>query len=281
MMLFGIPCLLFCEGTDFSSSPASCASKVRGTFLPQEYELAKFICDIENPDLSWSTETSACEWYGVECNGEGEVIRIRWHDRSLCGTPHWKYLPQSLFFIDLINNMLSGPVDFSALPLGLGYMYIQVNLFSGDLRFEILPAALIELNLSRCRFSGHVDLSNLVGTPLYQTDSYLNILGNPELTGSVRNFDYPRTWHIPDSFLSYFQAFRRYLHFIVVPLCNFYFTLLVLHAPTITPLLVSLVHLINVIYQINLHVHFYVLMPLLIIFILFLVLVSYFSAPMP
>ena len=44
--------LILYNSADNSATSASRAGKVRDIFLPQEYDLAKFICDIKNPHES-------------------------------------------------------------------------------------------------------------------------------------------------------------------------------------------------------------------------------------
>ena len=179
------------------------AGKVRGMKLPLEYDLAKFISEIENPYPSWSTATPACEWDGVKCNNKGDVTEINWSSRQLRGVLHWEHLPQSLILLNIHNNQLCGNVDFSALPRGLQRMWIGENLFSGELHFKDLPPTVTVLNASSCRFSGHVDFLSIQHSSLAKTASGFDLLNNPALKGTVSRNVIPQDayWGIPDSWI--------------------------------------------------------------------------------
>ena len=192
------------QDADVPLSSISRASKVRGTFLPQEYELAKFISDVENPHESWSTATPACEWDNVKCDDEGEVIDISWSYQGLLGTLHWEHLPRSVKFLDVSYNQLSGTLEFSALPPGLEKLWVHYNLFSGEVYFEHLPTGISVLNISRCDFSGFVDLSCLQHSSLAKAASGFDIRNNPKLQGSVPRNIVPTNawWGIPNSWFT-------------------------------------------------------------------------------
>ena len=108
-----------CKATDPPQSTTTRTGKVRGMSLPPEYELTKFISNVQGLYMSWSTATPACEWDGVMCREEGEVIRIAWHARELSGTLHWDSIPRSVKKMDLSSNELSGCINFASLPLDL------------------------------------------------------------------------------------------------------------------------------------------------------------------
>ena len=192
------------EETDVPVPSSSRIGKVRGTFLPVEYELAKLISDVENPHESWSTTTPACEWDGVDCNDKGEVIEVSWGFRGLLGTLHWEHLPRSLTSLSVYNNQLRGPVDFSSLPRGLAHLWISSNAFSGELHFEHLPPGLRILNISNCHFSGFVDFSCLQRSSLAKGGSGFDMRNNPELKGSISKRAVPKGvwWGIPESFFT-------------------------------------------------------------------------------
>ena len=195
---------LLCSSVDNSATSVSRAAKVRGTFLPQEYELAKFISDVENPHASWSTATPVCEWDGVNCNKQDEVIRISWCSQGLRGALHWQHLPRSVRSLNIFNNLLSGTVDFSALPLGLVHLWVDSNAFSGELHFEHLPPNIRVLALSDCDFSGFVDFLCLQHSSLAQLGSSFSIKDNPRLHGSLSKKAVPKGvwWDIPNSWLT-------------------------------------------------------------------------------
>ena len=180
------------EETDVPVPSCSRIGKVRGTFLPVEYELEKFINDVENPHESWSTATPACEWDGVKCNDKGDVIRISWDGRKLRGILRWEHLPRFLTALSVCNNQLRGPIDFSSLPEGLTHLWISLNAFSGELHFEHLPPGLKILNISSCHFSGFVDFSCLQRSLLAKGGSGFDMRNNPELKGSISRRAVPK-----------------------------------------------------------------------------------------
>ena len=188
-----------CKDTGISKSPTSRASKVRGTFLPVEYELAKFISDVENPHESWSTATPACEWDGVKCNDVGEVNSIVWNGRTMCGTLHWDCIPRSVTNLELSANQLSGCVCFASLHQDVERMLLQNNRFIGELRLGDLPPRMRILNVSQNQFSGFVDLSCLQQTGITGFD----ITGNPNLEGSIPRGIVPKGcwWGYPSSWV--------------------------------------------------------------------------------
>ena len=126
--------------TPQANSVRSCTrpSKVRGVSLPQEYELARLIQNVETQHPSWSTATPACQWHRVKCNQEKKVSEISWSHSSLSGELHLSCLPLSTTLFSVADNKLTGSVDLTHLP-------------------EVMH----RLNLSRNRFSGHPDLTRL------------------------------------------------------------------------------------------------------------------------
>ena len=170
-------------------------SKVQRVNLPQEYDLARFIEDIENPDPSWNTSTPACAWKGVTCEGI-HVWKIIWNRYKLSGSVHWNWIPQSLQQFRVWENMLTGAVNFNALPpqlsylnliqnfftdiahlehlpVNIEYLYLRSNRFEGNVELCALPPTLLELDLSDNKFSGGIHLNKL---PL--SLKHLNIASN-------------------------------------------------------------------------------------------------------
>mmetsp|Transcript_2149 Transcript_2149/g.2903 ORF Transcript_2149/g.2903 Transcript_2149/m.2903 type:complete len:200 (-) Transcript_2149:39-638(-) len=183
-----------CRAAD-SPKGTTRAGKVRGMFLPPEYELTKFISDVQNVHESWNTTTPACEWIGVTCSEQGEVSRIAWSGRGLSGTLHWGSIPRSVTYLELSGNQLSGCVSFALLPPVLERMWLQGNRFTGELHLEDLPPTMLILNISRNQFTGFVDLSFLKDSKITGFD----ITGNTNLQGSIPEGIQPKTvwWGIP------------------------------------------------------------------------------------
>jgi len=201
------------------------AAKVRGN-LPQEFELAQLIKDIENPLPSWNTSTPACKWKGVVCTDGIHISKIRWsrrttlpphlRTRSLCGNGfsgrlHLQHLPQSLETLDVSVNRAHGSVDLTRLPHGLTLLYLNKNMLSGNVVFDCLPQTMKYLNLGNNQFTGCLDFRHLPLTlaKLYCNDNkfnaivrfhslplsmvFLQLRNNPELQGVLEKSSFPAT----------------------------------------------------------------------------------------
>jgi len=136
-------------------------SKVRGASLPQEYELARLIQNVETQHPSWSTATPACEWCYVECNQEEKVEEVSWSHTSLSGELHLSYLPFSVKIFDVSDNQLTGSVDLTHLPEANCRFNLSRNRFSGQADLTKLPNEMEELYLIQNQFSGNVCLTQL------------------------------------------------------------------------------------------------------------------------
>ncbi|KAL7479045.1 hypothetical protein ACHAW6_004794 [Cyclotella cf. meneghiniana] len=105
--------------------------------LFQRYILALLAFDLSN--LDWLSNGSECEWFGVECDVDGNVIKLELNSSSLYGTmPPEVCGLQSLQTLLLRGNSLSG-----TLPSELGYLKdltvldLKSNNFTGTLPSEI------------------------------------------------------------------------------------------------------------------------------------------------
>ena len=161
-------------------------SKVSATNLPQEYQLARLVADVNNLHKSWSTETPACEWHGVECNEDEEVIYITWEVAHMSGSLRFMYLPRTLESFLVYNNNLSGSVPLDQLPSGLEELSLSHNRFEGGIDLTLLPPVTKELYLGRNHFTGSVCLSNL---PVSLTGLYIQ---DNQLTESIDLTSLPR-----------------------------------------------------------------------------------------
>ena len=133
--------------------------KTRNVPLPQEYDLARFVQDIEELPSSWSTETPACEWEGVTCFKK--VVAHVYARHSLEGFLQWDYFPRTVKWVNLSDNTLEGEIDFCTLPPPLYFFDLRYNCFSGRVDLTSLPQEMQELHLSDNEFSGPIDLSRL------------------------------------------------------------------------------------------------------------------------
>ena len=138
--------------------------KVRGSNLPQEYELSQFVANIENPYPSWNTSTPACEWKGAWCDTEQKVRYINWHSfigQQLRGSLQWNYFVFTLHEFRAPYNKLTGNVRLDMLPSKFVEFSIPSNLFTGGLELCDLPESLEEVQLYRNDFQGSIDMSCL------------------------------------------------------------------------------------------------------------------------
>ena len=169
-------------------------AKVKGSFFPQEYNLVRFFANISNPDETWTTNTTACEWFAVQCNTNQRVESFRlgsedpldWHHADkYVGTFTWIHMPDtiqsfrtnkqiritgtlpivelaaSLKYFVVASCSLFGSVDLTVLPFNLVFLNIRANQFNGALDLTSLPVQFRYLDLGNNLFSGPVDFSRL------------------------------------------------------------------------------------------------------------------------
>ena len=154
-------------------------SKVRGSHLPQEYELSRLIADVDNPDHTWNTSIPACEWKGITCNEYLKVTRICWGSMGLTGMLRWEYLSSTLHHFLIWRSKLTGNVSLDTLPSQLVQIHASTNAFKGSLDFIHLPHTLQSLDLHENQFTGSV---NLVQLP--QSIQHF-LVGNNKCSGSI------------------------------------------------------------------------------------------------
>ena len=159
--------------------PSTRTAKVSVVNLPQEYELERFVRDVENPYPSWSVDTAACMWGMVQCDDSGQVRNINFWGKKLLGQLNLKYLPKSILKFSAGMNRFTGEAHLDSLPPLLSHLDLCSNGFIGSLELASLPSDMVELILYKNKFSGDVCLSSLPGN--------LKILdlGNNALTGAV------------------------------------------------------------------------------------------------
>ena len=145
--------------------------KVSGVPLPLEYDLARFVKNVEQDQDTWSTDTPACEWGGIDCDLELNVMGIYWYNGYLSGELDWNYLPRTVVELKLWGNQLEGNVPFECLPSSLENLGISDNKFTGTPNFLSLPPSIKYLSIAGNDFSGWVDFSVL---PSSLRDIYLD-----------------------------------------------------------------------------------------------------------
>ena len=141
--------------------PQSRLGKARAQ-LPEEYNLAQFLSDVDNTHPSWNRDTPVCEWDRVRCNARGEILRIGWTSLSLSGTPRWVHLSSiKCTEIFLANNNLLGQIVLKWLPPNIIIFSGRENKFGGSINLDELPEQLDTLHLGRCNLHGSISLHAL------------------------------------------------------------------------------------------------------------------------
>ena len=187
------------------------SGKVSQATLPEEYKLAQLVRDLEmirrdfvwvpqttyHPVLlkqsyvesglpeSWSTSTPACEWFGVKCNDNSQIVEICWdgdENQILRGIIYFQHLPQTLLRFSGERHAMRGLVSLRELPLNLEVFDLTINNFQGELDLSSLPQSMKALILGQNAFRGEICLTNLP-SHLEKLDLRCNDLsGCPDLT---------------------------------------------------------------------------------------------------
>ena len=151
-----------------SHSTSRAPGRIRGAALPQEYDLARFVENMEGLHPTWCTNVTACEWAGVKCNDKGEVTALDWtnpdhvpREHGARGSVAWKYLPLTLIELNLDNGDLTGEVEFRCLPQSLKICDLSSNCFFGKFDSRFLPPLIEHLYLNNNKFTGHINFTNL------------------------------------------------------------------------------------------------------------------------
>mmetsp|Transcript_10617 Transcript_10617/g.14218 ORF Transcript_10617/g.14218 Transcript_10617/m.14218 type:complete len:204 (+) Transcript_10617:60-671(+) len=155
--------------------------------LPQEYGLALFIKDIENPHPTWNATTPLCEWYGVTCDEEKnptEFEYVGWHalNEPLRGELSWAHLPDTIINLRFPGNELSGGIAVKDLPRAMTEVTLSSNKFTGELDLEGLPDTMECFEVDDNDLEGFTNMDKLP-TNL----SELNLGKNVKLQGVSRS----------------------------------------------------------------------------------------------
>ena len=160
----------------------------RLTYLVKDFRPESTARFLSSPDKV----KNACDWEGIRCDAEDNVVCIDWQDEEwafgqvaldelpprlrflnlskpsllgdiqyLKGTIDASPLPAGLMFLRVDNNGFDGEINFAALPDRLSTLNLSFNHFEGTVDFEKLPACLAELNLSSNSFEGEMSLLSL------------------------------------------------------------------------------------------------------------------------
>ena len=153
-----------------SHSTSRAPGRIRGAALPQEYDLARFVENLEGLHPTWRTNVTACEWAGVTCNEMDEVKTIKWGSTSgyfslvhgeIRGSVAWKYLPVTLTSLNIDGDKLRGEVVPKLIPTKLKTLSFSHNQFFGVLEMHFLPSSLEELYADHNELTGNINLTDL------------------------------------------------------------------------------------------------------------------------
>ena len=177
-----------------TNSTQSRSARVRSANLPQEYELARLIRDMEGTHPSWTIETPACDWDGVTCDDKGEVNEVNWHHKVVTGTIHLSYLPSHVTLFSVAQDKeakgCTGEVSWEELPSKLEYLCLSGNQFSGAVDLTVLPDTLQSLYLNKNKFSGSISLTHLHATMRTLTLDHNALDGSLDLTSLPESMTY-------------------------------------------------------------------------------------------
>ena len=161
-MMYNQLCVLhYASGMPASDTHSRLGRARRGVNVPQEYELAELLKDIDKPHSTWNTSKSACLWYGVLCEDGESVSSLFINDLDLTGSLDFTRLPRSLLSCHFSKHKLHGQVALDELPPGLLLLNVGSNKFSGHINLTNLPQTLKILTLADNLFEGKVDLGHL------------------------------------------------------------------------------------------------------------------------
>lgn len=142
----------------------------------------------------WGTSVSYCDWYGVDCDDEGEVIELDLHSNRLSGTiPADLEALGSLQTLALWSNFLSGPIPPQLGNLtGLRRLSLYNNGLGGTIPAKLAALSnLTELRLDANSLDGPIppQLGNLGGLlKLYLSNNSLIGPVPPEL-GTMKSLE--------------------------------------------------------------------------------------------
>ena len=141
-------------------------SKVRGTDLPHEYAMEKFLHNVSYRDASWTVHNPIQDWAGISCDVSHQVTWVSWGRHPLGGMLAWESLPSTVHWLNLSGETkreiwLSGSVPFYALPDTLTRLNLFRQEFVGKVEISALPRSLVNMGLNFNQFSGPLDLTCL------------------------------------------------------------------------------------------------------------------------
>jgi len=145
--------------------------KVNRLAFPQEFQLTRFVENIENRDPYWNISTPACKWSGIICNEDEQIIEIKWLKevilRELSGSLQWDFFPTTIHTFTAIGQTIWGTVQFNTLPSSMLSFTSLHSRFYGSLNICDLPRKLTKLEVGDNDFDGNINLSDLPPSMTY------------------------------------------------------------------------------------------------------------------
>ena len=148
--------------TLFSASERSTnrPCKVHKSVMPPEYNLARLVANVSNPDPSWIVERTAMHWIGISVNSNRDVFEILWHEMGLQGRLNFLFIPSTVEKCFVHKNNLSGRVELGRMDM-LNDLRVGWNQLSGSFPLNDLPAVLTRLWGHSNHFTGGLDVTAL------------------------------------------------------------------------------------------------------------------------
>ena len=163
------PTVNFPKVTSFPSvTPSISSSPTTNSYQEVQREvLIELYTDLNGvgwiKNTNWNTTISFCEWYGITCNGTGDVTSIKLRVASLSGslTPNIGKL-KSLKELNLGANFISSIIPSEiGLLLELEILNLNQNLFSST-----IPISIANLSSLKQLFIGHNSITGTLPTGL-------------------------------------------------------------------------------------------------------------------
>ena len=198
--------------------PQRRTGKLRAAMLAPDIQFRRFVETLQKRPRNWRERTPVCQWRGVICGSQEEIVLLQGDNKGLQGNLSWAHFPHTMHSLIVSENMLSGTVDFSSTPftrirrptqgeeeeedlnapllrLSLGNNQFHSILFSdlpqhlflldasknnlhGNLTLNALPSDLNGLLLSGNKYSGSLNLEHLPRS-LCELDVSFNKLEGP------------------------------------------------------------------------------------------------------
>ena len=104
-------------------------------------------------------------WRGLACSQAQQIRRLQWNSRTvrpMAGTLDFTYMPRNIMIFEANDfELLEGKLPTSSLPDSLCHFVLMNEKMSGTVDFTRLPRLLVRFRISRNKFHGSVNLEAL------------------------------------------------------------------------------------------------------------------------